>query len=93
MGLTGRELEIENAQKASNFRLKLIQRLYDPAADDCDVFVRDAFEKGVSPSCKSLCGIFNRKLSLVLNGSAVARRKGIDEVVEARPQVVEDLSS
>src|SRR6266511_4898306 len=84
--LVGVRQVAENARPfASAIRLKL--------ANNCGVFVADTFEAGMPMRREALLRILNRKLRTVLPGAGVGRRQDIDQVVQRRQQVVDELTN
>ena len=62
-------------------------------ADDCGVFVADAFKAGLPMSRECLYRIINRKLCSVLRRTGVILGEDIDEIIQGGPKVVDDFPS
>jgi hypothetical protein len=70
---------------ASTVRLKL--------ANYCGVFVADTFQSGRPMRREALLRILDGKLRAALTGSGVVLGENVDQVVQRRAEVVDDLSN
>jgi len=59
--------------------------------DSCDMFSAQTFEIASAPTPEDILAVLDRKLSFLLNRAGIKACKLIDEIIEGRPQVIDDF--